>query len=208
VTNLADGSAPGVDVEVSARLTAQLGRVALGILSDRTSLVEDLSTLVVTLATSVSGYAGLQLTVVHTGHPVRLTTLVPPHPDRSVVTSLRLPLSPVASAFEDGGRLVLWSTVPGALVDLAADLAYVLRDPRDEAVARASPVVELDVDLPMPDAESGVDGLDELATIHRAAGFLIEQGHDPTTVHDTLRAAASANGLTSYAWAERLLRLR
>lgn len=206
MTNLADGSAAGVDVELSARLSEQLSLLAFGVVRDGTELVSDLTALVTTLSDSVSGYAGLRLTIVHSGHPVQLTALRPVEPEHPVVASLRLPLPSLSNVFEEGGRLVVWSTVPGALVDLAADLGYVLRQVVD-GVDRTTPsVVELDVDLPMSEAGSGVDGLDELATIHRAAGLLIGRGHDPESVHETLRTRALEDGLSTSAWADRLLK--
>ena len=208
MTNLATGSASGVDVQLSARLSRQLSQLAFGVEPDGSALVEDLTNLAATLTSTVSGYAGLRLTIVHTGHPVQLTALLPTQPGQPVVTSLRLPLRPVSSAFEEGGWLIVWSTVRGSLVDLAADLAYVLHEALDGSVQGASSLVDLDVDLPPPTAASGVDGLHELATIHRAAGFLVEQGHDPESVHATLRSRASSDGVSTFAWADQLLRRR
>lgn len=193
-------------MELSARLSEQLGRLAHEVTTDGTGLAADLSALVSTLSAAISGYAGLRLTIVHTDHPVRLTARSATSDDRAR-SSLRLPLHPVSSAFEEGGRLVVWSTVPGSLVDLGSDLAYVLRASDDGIGRPASPTVELDVDLPQGPVTSGVDGLEELATIHRAAGLLIERGQDPASVHATLRTQAQAEGLTAYAWADRLLRL-
>lgn len=199
-----DGSAVGVDVELSARLSDQLRLLALGAVGAGPGLVEGLTTLVSTLTSTVSGYAGLRLSIVQSGHPVHLSVLS----SSEGVTSLRLPLRAVSSTFEDGGSLVVWSTVPGSLVDLAADLDYVFRRAANSAAQHPSSVVELDVDLPMPDVESGFAGLDELATIHRAAGLLIERGHDPDTVHDLLRSRAAGDGMSTHAWADRALRLR
>lgn len=195
-------------MEQPARLIAQLSTLALRVGRDEPELVEDLTALVATLTEAVSGYAGLRMRVVHSGHPVQLTALLPPRPDHPVVTSLRIPLPAASPAFEDGGRLVLWSTVAGALVDLAADVGYVLQRGRQEGDGRSPPAVELDADLPLPAGESGIDGLDELATIHRAAGVLIERGHEPASALAILRSRASADGISTYAWAEQLLRIR
>jgi hypothetical protein len=195
-------------VELSTRLTEQLSLLAVGSATDGTGLTADLTDLVATLTDAVSGFVGLCLTVVHDGHPVELTAMLPPTSARTVVTSLRMPLPAVSDAFEDGGELVVWSSVPGALVDLAADVGYVLHDRSDGPAGRASPVVALDDDLPRPGAVSGVRGLDELATVHRAAGLLIGQGHDPRSAHDVLRRRAVEEGLSSYELADRLLRRR
>lgn len=198
-------------MELSARLSDQLALLAGGVGQGGSNLVEGLTTLVSTLTDALSGFAGLRLTLVHTGHPVRLTVLSPSAPSPSaqvsaVVTSLRLPLEPVSQAFENGGRLVVWSTVAGSLVDLAADLTYVLRR-TGHGGERRSLMVELDEDLPLLGAASGVDGLDELATIHQAAGLLIGQGHHPDAVHETLRSRARDEGLSTSAWADQVVRL-
>lgn len=182
---------------LSTHLTEQLLLLASGTVRDG-SLVDGLACLASTLRDAVPDYCGLQLTIVHSGHPVRLTALVEPASQRQVGASLRLHLPMASTAFEEGGRLVVWSTVPGSLVDLAADLCHVLKDPAS---------VQLDVDLPPPAAASGLEGVEELATIHRAAGFLVERGQDVDSVHETMRARASREGLSTYGWAQRLLGL-
>lgn len=193
-------------MELSTRLSEQLSLLALGSVRDGTGLIGDLTVLVSTLSETVSGYAGLRLTLVHDGHPVQLTAMFPAASDQAVVTSLRLPLPPVSGELEDGGELVVWSSVPGSLVDLAADVGYVLQNVTNGPDGGESSGVELDADLPRPDARSGVNGLDELATVNRAAGVMIGRGHDPRSVQEVLRQRAAEEGLSAYAWAVRLLR--
>lgn len=197
-----DGSAAGVPVELSARLSEQLALVALGTARDGGALNDDLATLTATLAEAVSGYAGLRLRLAHAGHPVDVTALVPVGAE--VVTSLRVALPPVSSPFAEGGRLTVWSTVPGSLVDLAADLGHLFAVRTDARDGNRADAVQLDRDLPAP-GTSGVDGLDELATIHRAAGLLIAEGHDPELVLERLRVDAASHGTSTHGWAARLL---
>jgi hypothetical protein len=45
----------------------------------------------------------------------------------------------------------------------------------------------LDADLPPPTTMSGLIGLDELSTVNRAVGILVDQGHHPNQAHATLR---------------------
>ena len=42
-------------------------------------------------------------------------------------------------------------------------------------------MIVLDADLPPPTTMSGLVGLDQLTTINRAVGMLIDQGHHPNT---------------------------
>lgn len=191
-------------MELTDPLAEQLSLLADGTVRDGRELVDDLAALVSTLSEAVSGYAGVRLTLVHSGQPLRLTALLPARPGHPVVTSLRLGLRPVSDAIADGGEMVVWSTVPGSLVDLAADVGYVFGDTVGARRTGRS-LVKLDEDLPPPGTTSGIEGLDELATIHRAAGLLIAEGHDPALVHETLRARAASDGTSTYAWASRLL---
>ncbi len=193
-------------MELSTRLAEQLSLLALGSVGDGPGLADDLSALVATLREAVSGYAGLRITLVQGGHPVQLTAMDPPASGRRIASSLRVPLAPLSGASGEGGELVVWSSVPGALVDLAADVGYVFHGPPGEARRPGSAGVELDADLPGPHAGSGVHGLDELATVNRAVGVLIGQGQDPRTAQDLLRRRAADEGLTAHAYAARLLR--
>jgi hypothetical protein len=193
-------------VELSTRLSEQLSLLNIGSARDGSGLVGDLTALVSTLSEAVSGYAGLRLTLLQGGHPVQVTSLLPEAGDATIVTSLRVPLPAVVESAEQGGELVVWSSVPGSLVDLAADVGYVLRDPARPADQTALPVVALDSDLPHPGAGSGVCGLEELATVNRAVGVLIGQGQDPASVQEVLRRRAADEGLSPSAWADKLLR--
>ena len=53
---------------------------------------------------------------------------------------------------------------------------------------------------------SGVTGLDDLSTINRAIGILIDQGHHPDQAHATLGQYAAAAGVAIHVYAARLLR--
>jgi hypothetical protein len=189
-------------VELNSRLSAQLSTLALGVSWDGRGLTEQVSTLGSALADAVSGYAGLRLTIMHRDHPVQVTSLAPGAPSAAVVTSLRVLLRPAVGAADDGVRLVVWSTVLGALVDLGADLAHVLDGPPGSPAPSA---VALDDDLPLRPTTSGVEGLEQLATINRAAGVLIARGHDPGSVHEAMREGAARDGSGILAWAERVL---
>lgn len=96
--------------------------------------------------------------------------------------------------------MVSYSTVTGALVDLAADLAYVL----DRTQTRAADV-ELNVDLPPITSATMLTGLDDLTTLNCAAGVLIGQGQHPDTADQVLRSRAAAAGTTTLALANQLL---
>lgn len=163
-------------------------------------LSDVLAGLITDLQDAVSGYAGVALTVVQAGQPVILST-VPAAAVETVRTSLGLSLPLLSPDFEDGGRVVLYSTTPGSLVDLAADLRHVL----SPAAAPDAPAPELDADLPPATTSSWIDGLTELATVNRAIGILLEQGHDPDSGLELLRRQAVAAGVPVHVVATELL---
>ena len=109
-----------------ASFLAHLARLADHLGGDSDQLTAAATDLVADLDAALHGYAGLQLTVLHTGHPVTLT-LLPPELVKAVVTSVRVSLTLLASHYERGGRIVLYGTVPGALVDLGEDLRFALK---------------------------------------------------------------------------------
>jgi hypothetical protein len=175
-------------------LLTQLHRLTGSLDGERPVLENQLIALTQILRRAVAGSAGLRLTVVHCGHSVTLDAT-----DADARTSLGLPLPVLSPDHEPGGRAVFYSSVPGALDDLAADLTHVLGRGRGLAVT-----AELDADLPAGTGGWLITGLDELATLNRAAGVLIDQGHHPDAVHQVLRGRAAA-GLTPLAHARQLL---
>lgn len=155
------------------------------------------------LTRAIPSYRGLQLTLTHNQFPVVLTALTtdPDGPGAAGpgLTSLRLPLALLDSGFEPDSRIVFYAGTPGALVDLAADLAYAIENPQGQ------PGILLDTDLPTGGLRSGLTGVAELSTVNRAVGRLIDTGHHPDEVHATLRRQAAAAGLAPHALASRYL---
>lgn len=192
--------------------------------SEESSLASALDALILALDGAVASYHGLELTLQSHGHPLVLNS-VALRPDGrpgaecrpgEAVTSLRLPLDLLDVGFEPGSQLVVYAAVPGALVDLAADLEYVLNPTADsspvgsptggralgaEPDASTSPHVVLNADLPAHPSRPGLRGLPELSSIAQAEGVMIERGHHPDEVSDTLRRQAAAAGLAPYAFA-------
>ncbi len=172
------------------------------------------------LRAAVPSYRGLQVTVVHRGQPVILTEMVPVEADGVVLTSLRVPLIAVDGDYDPDSRVIFYAGMPGALVDMAADLAYVLKTSvltqsgqfTSDGDGRAQPghleagrVLVLDADVPAARPASGLFGLSELSTVNRALGLMIGRGHDPDHAHETLRREAMAAGVELHVFAARML---
>ena len=179
----------------------QLHRLASSSDGDLGELAEQIADVTEMLEQAVPGSAGLQLTVVQAGLPVTLDATPLTTEGDPAATSLGVPLPLLSPAFQPGGRVVFYSTVPGALVDLAADLTRLLG--RTEGAA----AVELDVDLPLVHGGPPLTSLDDVVTVNRALGVLIGQGQHPDEAHQALHDRAAADGLTPLALARRLLGL-
>jgi hypothetical protein len=142
---------------------------------------------------AVSSYLGLTVTIAVDGHEISFSlTETAGHAE----TSLRIPLPAIAGS-EPGSTLVLYAATPGAFVDLSADLAWAL------GVNQAD--LLLDANLAVPMTSDVVSGLREHATINRAIGVLIEDGHTAELARAELRRRAARDGVTLTASAQRVL---
>jgi hypothetical protein len=189
-------------VDLPVRLSSHLRDLVASIGADDTALGESVAALDLQLRTAVASYQGLRLTLVLGGWPITLSSF-PAIDGESPATSLRLALSLLGPGFDPDSRIVFYAGRPGALVDLAADLDYLHHrtrpaDPPDR------PVV-LDGDLPPRSTESGLSGLAEYATIHRAIGVLLARGDSPDQAQALLIRAADGAGVTVSDYAARLL---
>lgn len=167
-------------------------------MSGDSSVQEHLGVLVTTAIAVVPSLLAVEVVLIRDSCSVVLHArggpLVEPGASRAR-TSLRLPVCLLPTGLEAGGYVVLYARDAGALVDLAADAAYVLG--KDGIV--------LDGDLPPWAPAPGVVGLAELTVIERAHGVLIERGHDPSEVAAILRGQAAEAGLDPYAFALEVL---
>jgi len=180
-------------------LLTDLHQLARHVDDDLGELAEHLADVTDTLDHRVSGSAGLQLTVIRLGLPITLDATAT-KPGDHAVTSLRLPLPLLSPKFEPGGRAVLYSTAPGTLVNLAADLTCGLIHSGSR-----NAVPELDVDLPLVPGGPLLTGFDDLSTLNRALGVLIDQGQLPDAAYQTLSSQAAAAHLTVLALAHQVL---
>jgi hypothetical protein len=205
-------------VAIPAALLNQLAQFASGAGLDAEILYLPLINLVADLRAVIPSYRGLQVTILSSDQPVTLTELIPQQTDGAVTTSLRVPLSLLGPEHHEGSRIIFYASTPGAFVDLAADLGYVLKaavrtDHLDGhgSASDAAPYAELPLSLVLdgdlsPDlADSGLTGLPELSSINRALGILIDRGHMAGDAYDILRGGAAAAGVAIHVYAARTL---
>jgi hypothetical protein len=206
-------------VDLPAAVLAHVQDLTASIEQDDRDLSDTLVALTTALRSTASSYCGFQLTLVENQWPVTLTAFADGH-DVPVGTSLRLPLGLVSRTVDGESRVVFYAGIPGAFVDLAADLSHALGGiPVDGRSAtannedhRGTPpdgprrVIALDVDLPPVSRRSGLTGLAELTLLNRAIGMLVDQGHDLYQAHHVLRRDAAAAQVDPHTYAARLLR--
>jgi hypothetical protein len=205
-------------VDIPTALFNQLAQFANSVGLDAEILHLPLTNLVADLRAVIPSYRGLQVTILFSDQPVTLTELIPQQTDGAVTTSLRVPLSLLGPGHDEGSRIIFYASTPGAFVDLAADLGYVLKAAvrtdhldGDGAASDAAPYGELPISLVLdgdlsPDlADSGLTGLPELSSINRALGILIDRGHNAGDAYDILRLEATAAGVATHVFAARML---
>ena len=164
-------------------LTGQLNELTMALDDPGTDLQAILEVLIDDVATVVSSFLGLTMTLLLDGIPVTLTAveadLVPVSG-----TSLELPLSSLLGG-RLGGSVVFYARRPGAFVDLATDL---------QLLCAPGGRVVLDGHRPSPSDpahQAGVTGMVELAQFNRAIGVLIARGNTPIEAHSELRRRAT-----------------
>jgi hypothetical protein len=148
-------------------------------------------------AIAVSSYVGLSVRICSRHDHVEFSTVESAEID-SIATSLRVPMAPELPD-ADGTRyvLVLYAASPGALVDLAADLAWLTGRPIDE--------LRLDEDLGDPAHLQATDSLRSRSTIDQALGVLMGQGRTAEQARTELEVRAGRDGVPRHAAAIALL---
>jgi len=149
------------------------------------------------LRLAVRSSVGLSLTVqMDPDQPVTLTSIDHFTEPSDIVTSLRLPLT--WATMDTGSMIIFYAGVPGAFVDLAADLSHALR--------LAPGAIVLDEDTVAPTSESGLTGAAESSTVNQAIGVLLDRGYTPATASAQLRREADETMLDLHLAATRVLK--
>ena len=157
---------------VATALAENIRDLFAGLDQSPAQVEESLGSLRRDLKLAVRSSVGLTLTIVmHPDQQITLTSIDHFTKTSDIVTSLRLPMG--WAAMGTGSMIIFYAGVPGAFVDLAADLRYSLRLPPGTIV--------LDEDTSAPVSESGLTGTTESSTVNQAIGVLIDRGYTPAT---------------------------
>ena len=149
---------------MSAGLAADLAGLTDALDDPATDLADLLGSLHGAFLLAVPSGLGLAMTIVVSPDEVVVSTL--DGAAGRVATSLRVPLGGWTD-LGSGSDVVFYAATGGALVDLAADLGWLL-DLRDDLV--------LDGHLRPGDRHRVTSGLSEMSVVQQAVGLLIDRG--------------------------------
>lgn len=177
------------------------------VLDSPSAHIEDaLSALHAELARSVPSFVALSVSVETPDARFDVTTLDDVAQSRRIGTSLEISL---LGGTQPGHRetatgvLVVYAARPGALVDLAADLTWLLGRPLSDAR------LDHHLDAPPPlsrDSSLSRASLVNQALVNQALGFLIEHGRMPEQARDELDALAASSEIPPHSAAAEILR--
>lgn len=159
-----------------------------------------LSVLVAVVTDSLPSFIGLTILVGDSETPVEITTVEDAEQAARIRTSLRFPVrgeGPVEHRSDFSGVLIIYAAIPGALVDLAADLAWLTGRPLSEA--------HLDEDLRGPASRSHAGTLARLSATNQAVGVLLGEGLTVEEALAELDARAAMTGTMRHLVAAELL---
>jgi hypothetical protein len=181
-------------VDMSAGLAADLGWLTDALDDPGTDLTGLVGSLHEAFLVAVPSGLGVAMTIAVSPGEVTVSTL--DGAAGGVATSLRVPLGGWTD-LGPGSGVVFYAATGGALVDLAADLGWLL-DLGDDLV--------LDGHLRPGDHHGVMSGLGEMSVVQQAIGWLIDRGRTPRAARDELEQAARASVTPVHEAAAQLMR--
>ena len=188
-------------MELSAGLAADLARLTDALDDPATDLADLVGSVHDAFVVAVPSALGLAFTIQTSPDltirsiPAEFTLSTLDGAATAVATSLHVPLGSWTD-LEPGSAVIFYAGNAGALVDLAADLGWLLNLRAD---------VVLDGHVPAQPLEA-TSGLAELSVIQQAVGVLIDRGMAPQAGRDELQTLARESDRTVHAVAVRLIR--
>jgi hypothetical protein len=173
-------------VEINAALAAELAVLTQALDDSRTDVAESLLRLTAGARVAVASYLGLRVTIAHTDPPVVFTVFEDAVEDGDIRTSLMLVLETLGDGCTPRVSLLLFAAVPGAFVDLAADLCWMTGRPLTDVI--------LDEHLDVFAERHAVDALQAASVINQALGVLVGRGYTPEQADQELDARATDAG--------------
>ena len=188
--------------KLPAAVAAALGALTLALDEAGGDLTESLAALAQAGLLAVPSYSGLTVYATIDGRELGFTTFDNHDIAPLIGTSLRFAMNPVPYLFAEADAfpaivLILYASTPGAFVDLAADMAWLLAGEAHEIV--------VDQDL-IPRTFRRPDiAIAEMSSIDQAIGVLIGRGNTPDQARTELSELCRVTGRSLLAEAQALL---
>lgn len=169
-------------MRVPAALAADLAMLTEALDDPAIDVAETLRRLMVDAAAAAPSVAGVSVRLHVADRVTTVTVLVDGTSPADIVTSLRVSLY---SGDRQDPQLVLYAMRPGALVDMAADLAWLTNAPPTALV--------LDADLDGLSTLADSTGIAAMSTVNQAIGVLVAEGMTVEEANGELDARAGAD---------------
>lgn len=174
-------------MEINAALAIELAILTEALDDPGEDVAENLLRLAGAVRTAVPSYLGLMMIIARIDAPVVFTSFEDAAEDGAIRTSLMLPPDRVGHRGPTrGASLILFAAVPGAFVDLAADLSWM--------TGRRFTDIVLDQHLSVPVGQTATDTLRTQSVINQALGVLIGRGYTPERANRELDVRAADAG--------------
>ena len=181
-------------MEITPAVAADLATLSEAVDEPEADLAVLLHQLAADAKFAVATFIGLTMQLSGDGESSDLTAFEAGTASGDIRSSLLLPLH--ATGDEVRADLVLYASTPGALTDLAADLAWLS--------GRKLSDFALDQHLVAPDRD-GVEGLFARSLINQAIGMLIARGQTPERAEQALDDRATRAGVDRHTAARHML---
>ena len=183
-------------MEINAALAAELAVLTEALDAPGADIAGSLLRLASEARAAVASYRGLMV-VIPGDPPIALTAFEDGAATGDVHASLMLTSASVGRNARPRVSLVLFAAVPGAFVDLAADLTWMTGHPLTDVI--------LDQHLPVRVDDQAGDTLQKASVINQALGVLIFRGYTPEQADFELAARAAEAGTDRHRAAVHLL---
>jgi hypothetical protein len=178
-------------VRIPSALAEELVLLTDALDIDGVDVASTMQLLTSAVVAAVPSYVGMSVRLTSAYGPVDLATTRGRDPVESVATSIRLPLVSEHPTLIPPVVIVLYASVPGAFVDLAADLAWLTGRSLDD--------IGLDTDLHAVAPARTVASLSSLSIINQAVGVLVGRGLTPEEALDELDTVGSRPAIDRHA---------
>lgn len=183
-------------MDINAVMAAALAVLTEALDEHGTDIAHSLHRLTLDAAAAISSYLGLSVVVSQSDPPLTITTLTDGAVDADICTSLHV-LLPGTEPGRAPVALILYAATPGAFVDLAADMTWLM----------ASTMIEVTLDEHLLSATGGETAtqLRAASDINQAIGILIGHGYTIHEANGELDAHAETNRIDRHSAARLIL---